>query len=379
MQVRKVAIVATGALATAAAMGSTPAFAADTAGAAEVAPATVGVLEYQGAHRASDEAMRELAEQWLAATPEQTWSAPWEQEPPQILTIGTGSAASVGAWQQCASHGPFIGGLSVPVASPATVLGDCRNGNIDIAQGGSSDALVSILDNSALSLAAFQQCASGVGALGATVPIASPMTVTGSCDNGNITIGTPEEDNGYDYGYEAPVKQKPAHKKPPADYPYHKYEPVEADAADAVEADAADAVEADAVDAAEAVVAEPEQTVVPSSAPWEQEPPQILSAGSGSALSGAAWQQCASHGGFILGASVPLASPATVMDGCRNGNIDIYDEPGDALFSFLDGTAISALAFQQCASGAGGASATIPIASPMTVVGGCDNGNIRVG
>lgn len=189
MQVRKVAVVATGALATAAAIGSTPAFAADNAGTPEVAPATVGVLDYEGKHRASDEAMREVAEYWLTAAPEQAWTAPWEQEPPQILSVGSGSAASAASWQFCGSSGVAGVGGTVPVASPNTVLGDCNNGNIDI-NGDGGDALFSFLDNTALSLAPWQICGSSVVAgVGGTVPIASPNTVTGDCNNGNISIG----------------------------------------------------------------------------------------------------------------------------------------------------------------------------------------------
>jgi hypothetical protein len=335
MQVSKVAVVATGALATAAAMGSTPAFAADSEGAPAVAPATVGVLDYEGKHRASDEAMRELAEQWLTVAPEQTWSAPWEQEP-QILSLGSGSALSVAPWQQCASHGPFILGGSLPIASPATVLGDCNNGNIAVSGDGGNDALFSVLDNTAVSALSFQQCGSGVGGAGVGVPIASPSTVGGSCDNGNISVHTSE--------------------MPEVETPYDE------SGADAGSAEAAPARE--------------ELTVLPP-APWEQDV-QILSAGSGSAVSAASWQQCASSGPFAVGASVPIASPSTVLGDCRNGNLDITGEPSDALFSALDHSALSVASFQQCGSGVGAAGVGVPIASPATVGGSCDNGNISV-
>ncbi|HEY8471458.1 MAG TPA: hypothetical protein VIL37_02345 [Natronosporangium sp.] len=349
MQVSKVAVVATGALATAAAIGSTPAFAADSEGAPAVAPATVGVLDYEGKHRASDEAMRELAEQWLTVAPEQTWSAPWEQEPPQILSLGSGSAVSLAPWQQCASHGPFLVGATVPIASPATVLGDCQNGNIDIANGG-SDALFSILDGTAISALAFQQCGSGVGGVGIGVPIASATTVGGDCKNGNITIG--EED-------------EPEYPVYPSDDYYYPFDVAAAQA------------DPTAVQAAES--GREEQTIVPSQAPWEVEPPQILSAGSGSAVSALAWQQCASHGPFIGGLTVPIASPATVGGDCKNANIDINGEPSDALFSVLDHSALSVLPFQQCGSGVGGLGISVPVASPTTVGGDCKNGNISIG
>jgi hypothetical protein len=196
MQVSKVAVVATGALATAAAMGSTPAFAADSEGSAAVAPATVGVLDYDGKHRASDEAMRELAQHWLAVAPEQGRDAPWDFEPPQLLSVGSGSALSALSWQICGSSVVAGVGATVPIASPNTVLGDCTNGNIDIEGNGGDDAIISVLDSTALSLLPWQICgSSAVAGVGATVPVASPNTVHGDCTNGNIKVDTTEDES----------------------------------------------------------------------------------------------------------------------------------------------------------------------------------------
>jgi hypothetical protein len=342
MQVSKVAVVATGALATAAAMGSTPAFAADSEGVPAVAPATVGVLDYEGKHRASDEAMRKLAEQWLTVAPEQT--APWEQEPAQVLSLGSGSALSLAPWQQCGSQGPFVAGGSAPISSPATVLGDCSNGNVDVSGDGGSDAVFSILDGTAVSALSFQQCAAGVGGAGASMPIASPATVGGSCDNGNVSASSEEmpapiETPGYGYG-------------------------------SVVEVDGAEAAPA-AAEVTEAATAREEQAIVPDAE-------QVGSAGSGSATSWMSWQQCGSPGPFVAGGSAPVSSPTTVLGDCSNGNIDITGDVSDAVFASLDRSAMSVASFQQCGSGVGGGIST-PVASPATVGGSCANGNISVG
>jgi hypothetical protein len=360
MQVSKVAVVATGALATAAAIGSTPAFAADSEGAPAVAPATVGVLDYEGKHRASDEVMRELAEQWLTVAPEQTWSAPWEQEPPQILSIGSGSALSALSWQICGSSVVAGVGGVVPIASPNTVLGDCTNGNVDIKGNGGDDALFSVLDNSVLSLAPWQFCGStGVAGVGGAVPVASPNTVTGDCTNGNIAIDTSEDEGGeYPEYPEYPdmpdtpdTPEYPEYPDSPEypEYPGYGYYEQGAE----------------------------EQGSV---APWEQEPPQVLSVGSGSAASVASWQICGSSTVAGVGGTVPIASPNTALGYCTNGNIDIHGNGGDdALFSVLDNSALSVAPWQICGSSVvAGVGGTVPIASPNTAAGDCTNGNIKI-
>jgi hypothetical protein len=377
MQVSKVAVVATGALATAAAMGSTPAFAADSEGTPAVAPATVGVLDYEGKHRASDEAMRELAEQWLTVAPEQTWSAPWEQEPPQILSLGSGSALSALSWQICGSSVVAGVGGVVPIASPNTVLGDCTNGNVDIKGNGGDDALFSILDNSAISLAPWQLCGStAVAGVGGAVPVASPNTVTGDCTNGNISIDTTGDDEGDhpeypeypEYPNTDPTYPDTDPTYPDTDPTYPDTDPTYPDPAgyDYYVAETATAVE--------------EQTVVPGSAPWEQEPPQVLSVASGSAASGASWQLCGSSAVAGVGGTVPIASPNTALGDCTNGNIDIHGNGGDdALFSVLDNSALSVAPWQICGSSVvAGVGGTVPIASPNTAAGDCTNGNISI-
>jgi hypothetical protein len=292
MQVRKVAVVATGALATAAAMGS-PAFAAASQGSPEVAPAITGLLNLEGAQQASDETMRDLAEYWLTAHPEQG-TPPWAQEPPQILSVGSGSAVSALSWQICGSSVVAGVGATIPIASPNTVLGDCTNANIGIEGNGGDDALFSILDNSAVSLVPWQICGSSVVAgVGLTAPVASPNTVKGDCTNGNISIDTTEE---VDPGY----------------YPY----PVDS----AAPAGGGDHYYGESQESQEEGYYHPNQN---GTQPWEQEPPQILSVASGSVASALSWQVCGSSVVAGVGATVPIASPNTVIGDCTNGNISI--------------------------------------------------------
>jgi hypothetical protein len=374
MQVSKVAVVATGALATAAAIGSTPAFAADSEGAPAVAPATVGVLDYEGKHRASDAAMRELAEQWLTVAPEQAWSAPWEQEPPQILSVGSGSALSALSWQICGSSVVAGVGGVVPIASPNTVLGDCTNGNVDVKGNGGDDALFSVLDNSVVSLAPWQFCGStGVAGVGGAVPIASPNTVTGDCTNGNIAIDTTDDENGTEYPEYPEYPDTPEYPEYPETPEYPEYPEYPGNGGNGGNGEHPDP----GYGYYESVE---EQAIMPSEAPWEQEPPQILSVASGSAASAASWQICGSSTVAGVGGTVPIASPNTALGYCTNGNIDIHGNGGDdALFSLLDNSALSVAPWQICGSSVvAGVGGTVPLASPNTAAKDCTNGNIKI-
>jgi hypothetical protein len=332
MQVRKVAAVATGALATAAVMGSTPAFAADSqGGAVQVAPAIAGVSEYAGKHRASDEEMRQRAEQWL--TPEQG-SVIYQPQP--LLSIGSGSVISVDPTQDCGSN--FNPGY-VGFGSPNVVKGDCDNGNILIEDNGQR-ALISILDRTAISLFPTQTCGSDFGYNGLP-SFGSPNAVLGDCSNGNIAIVS-------DFN----PHHKKKHKK------RHYYE-------------------SGAEATAEGGSSKNEQQVV-------YRPQSLLSVGSGSAVSLDATQVCGSGQGSIyppdfiplppvVPPPVDLPEPIDppVGDGvvaeqfgfgggnlvkgdCDNGNILIQGQGGGALISALDGTAISISPTQACGSDVSG-------------------------
>lgn len=377
MQVRKVAVVATGALATAAAMGSTPAFAADSTGAPVHVPSVVGVLDYEGKHRASDEAMREAAERWFTTAPE-AWSAPWEQEPPQILSVGGGSALSALSWQLCGASAVAGVGGTVPVASPNTVLGYCGNGNLDVAND-DDDALLSVLDDSAVSALSWQICGSSVVAgVGGTVPLASPNT-SGPCDNGNISVGGPETEPDRDYADDKKGKKGKDGKDGKGGGGYDYHDPAPYGGGNGAGEYPGDKPGDMPGDEPGGYYESGQAELLGMSAPWEQKPPQVLSVGSGSAFSGASWQLCGSTSVAGVGGSVPVASPNTTLGDCNNGNLDVHGDGGDALFSLLDHSALSIAPWQICGSSVvAGVGGVLPIASPNTVTGSCTNGNISV-
>src|SRR5690606_27574047 len=80
-----------------------------------------------GYYTTNKKGLRHAEGQTIAPT-----QAPWEVEPPQILSIADNSAVSTGAIQSCGSTGVVGAGVAAPIASPNTVVGDCNNGNIKI-------------------------------------------------------------------------------------------------------------------------------------------------------------------------------------------------------------------------------------------------------
>jgi hypothetical protein len=423
MQVRKVAVVATGALATAAAMGSTPAFAADNQATPEVAPVTAGVFDSQSRFRASDEAMREVAEFWLTRTPE-GWSQPGAQGAQQILSVGDDATVSALSWQFCGSSASAGVGVVVPVSSANTVAGSCSNGTggPDGGSGGSSSALLSALDEPVIDALTWQVCGStAVAGVGGAVPIASPNTVP-SCDNnggngddpptpytvddlaaaaagqpadgrvdgsadrstdgrGPGRAGGPARDGGTD-GPAADRAGEPAKDwqvAGPDAAPAGGYvlqAPAAADRAgypDRAQPWGGQAGEADRAGAAPAGLAQPAALA----APWAQGSQQLLSVADGATVSALPWQFCGSTGVAGAGAAAPVSSPNMVMGDCTNGGMDIQGGGGndDALISVLDGLGLSLAAWQVCGSTApAGVGVAAPISSPNTVGGDCQNG-----
>jgi hypothetical protein len=117
-------------------------------------------------------------------------------------------------------------------------------------------------------------------------------------------------------------------------------------------------------------------------APWDQDAQSLLAVGSGSALHIAAWQFCgASAGGAVVGVTLDLDSPNTVLGDCNNGNIKLSQDTNPAVISVLNDTAISVASWQACGSQVGGGVGVInaTVQSPSTVVGNCSNGNIMIG
>ena len=109
-------------------------------------------------------------------------------DPQALASVGSGSAVIVAPWQICGSAAVGGVGVTVPVNSPHTVYGDCDNANVRIEQD-EPTAVVSVADNSAVIVAAWQVCGSdAVAGVGAVVNVNSPNVVYGDCNNANVTI-----------------------------------------------------------------------------------------------------------------------------------------------------------------------------------------------
>jgi len=116
------------------------------------------------------------------------WDAPWDIDPFGLVSTLNGTSVVAGVLQACGSTAVFAVGAAVPITSPNTVIGDCKNANVKIDQQDAS-ALLSIGNNTSISLANIQACGSTMSAgAGAAIPITSPNTVIGSCFNANTVI-----------------------------------------------------------------------------------------------------------------------------------------------------------------------------------------------
>jgi hypothetical protein len=172
MQIGKAGVVAAGALATVAVMGS----------AAAAAPATNVVM-------AKPTAPTALSLGKAAASQTQ---APWDIVQQPLITIGVGSSAKVVPWQICGSNA--VGGVGVvgSASSANTVVGDCYNANVLLRQDTTS-GIISILDDTSVLALPWQVCGSNaVAGVGATVSVGTPNTVIGDCYNANNIILAPE-------------------------------------------------------------------------------------------------------------------------------------------------------------------------------------------
>lgn len=171
MQIGMAGVVAAGAVATVAVMGSaaTAAPAADTA----VAKATPTTTLTMG----------------KAAQPTQ---APWDTAQQPLITIGVGSSGKVLPWQICGSNAVGGVGAVASASSANTVIGDCYNANVLLKQD-TVPGLISILDDTSVMALPWQICGSNaVAGIGATVSAGTPNTVTGDCYNANNIILEPD-------------------------------------------------------------------------------------------------------------------------------------------------------------------------------------------
>jgi hypothetical protein len=359
MQVSKAALVATGALAATAAIGSTPAFAADSEAIPAVAPATVNVLDHQGKHRASDEAMRQLAAHWLTAGPEQAAELPpWvmDDDDSQVVSLGSRSGISLANMQQCGSSVLPI----LQVDSPNTAMGPCANGNVVVANDGddSDDSVISILDDTVITAANIQQCGSSVLPI---LQVDSPNTAMGACVNGNGVAVS---------GMEPMEPAEPPDGEPGV--PYTVTQPM-------VQGDEEGLEQAD---------------VSP-----DGDDRSVISVLTDSVVTAANIQQC---GGSVL-PILQVDSPNTAMGACVNGNVvtggsgngagdddtpPYYDDGDDvteiangdsddrSVISVLTDSVVTAANIQQCG---GSVLPILQVDSPNTSMKPCANGNVLVG
>ena len=112
-----------------AAVAGTPAFAASAPSVESVrsGSAVLNIPTYVGKHRAEDGIMS--ADQAWAAHAPSNWSAPWDAKPAPLLSILDNAVINILPWQVCGSTAVAGVGGAVPVNSPNTVLGSCNNAN----------------------------------------------------------------------------------------------------------------------------------------------------------------------------------------------------------------------------------------------------------
>lgn len=339
MQIKKAGVVATGALATVAVMGA-PAAAAPHADATALTKASTLNLAKGGG-----------------------WDAPWDQPAQSAIAIGTGSVAQGAAWQICASSAVAGVGITADLDSANTVFGDCNNGNIKLKQD-TLPAVISVLNDSAISVATWQACGSTVaGGLAGTLSLLSPNTVVGDCKNGNIIISREKK-------YEESTTVSAELVKAAANKVQGKK-----DTASDRKAWATRTAAVKYKDAA-AKAAPAAQARHPWSAPWDQEPQSAISVGTGSAATGATWQACGSEAVWGVGAVVTGLSPSTVWGDCDNANVWIDQDDPTAVISVLDNSRLSLADWQVCGSTTvSGVGVTVNLSSPNTVYGNCNNAN----
>ncbi len=316
------------------------------------------------------------------------WEAPWDQAAQSLLAIGTGSVAQIAAWQFCGSSavGDVVG-LTVDLDSPNTVVGDCNNGNVKLTQD-TNPAVISVLNDSAVSVATWQACGStiggGVGVI--NLSLQSPSTMVGNCNNGNIMIGREhkwEEPSGHDDHGDHDSYQHKAR----GGYHHEESSTVTSELVRQASAKVKSTKDSAAKDARTAWANRKadgkSKNVTPQTrngwaAPWDQDAQSVASIGTGSAVTALTWQACGSDSVFgVIGVVATVTSPATVWGDCDNANVWIDQDDPTALISVLDNTRVSLLDWQTCGSTTvnGIIGATVNLSSQNTVFGNCNNAN----
>ncbi len=336
MQIKKAGVVATGALATVAVMGA-PAAAAPSMDATALTKASTLNLAKGG------------------------WGAPWDQEPQSVLAVGSGSVVQALAWQFCGSSAAGgVGAITVDLASPNSVFGDCNNGNIKLKQD-TVPPVISVLNDTAISIGTIQACGSsvGVGAVAVDITLQSPSTVVGDCRNGNIIITREDKHDWHGgqpgHGYEESATVAEAAKSQDRKVWATRQSDAKAKAKTAAQAKSGD-----------------------WAAPWDNDQQSLASIGSGSAVTALTWQACGADAVFgAVGVVLNLSSDGSVYGDCDNANVWIDQDDPTAVISILDNSRVSIGDWQVCGSttGAGVGAITANLAAANTVYGNCNNAN----
>jgi hypothetical protein len=188
MQIKKVGVVAMGALATVAIMGA-PVDAAPAPEGDATAKATVLGVSGDGVHgSAAGRTGLVPAYGEQGDVRRDGWPAPWDAGRFGVAATGNGTAALTGTWQACGATALFGGAATVPTeSSPNTVIGDCTNAGVKLDQA-SVSALAWEANNSTINSLPWQACGSTMSA-GVGIGLAeSSNTLIGSCTNADVVI-----------------------------------------------------------------------------------------------------------------------------------------------------------------------------------------------
>lgn len=252
-----------------------------------------------------------------------------------LVVAATGSAVHAAPWQVCSSAAVAgVGG--VVDLEPDVILGNCSNANVKLWQD-TATPVVGALNDSAVLAAPWQVCGSDtVAGVGGTVSVQASKTVSGECNNANVSINVPGE-NGYGENAKATVTTR----------------------------------------ARAGVVKDRAKAPVFGTRHADTDKAQgLVSAGSGSAIIAAPWQVCGSAAVAGVGGVIPVQSPHTMLGDCNNANAHIRQDDPTAVVSALDNSHITAAAWQVCGSDSvAGVGGVISVGSPNIAYGDCNNAN----
>lgn len=304
MQIGKAGVVAAGALATVAVLGSAAA-AAPAPGPVHADPVRTAATTLKQA------AVQQAAGQALAAV-DAAARGPQQDVRQPLISIANGTALTAAAWQACGSTSSQVLAASVALRSPNTVLGDCANGNVLIRQN-QVPGIISILDDTSVNALPIQICGSNAAVAGVTAAVGSPATVVGDCFNANTLIADPKRN---------------AQEVPRSVLSLLSGSVVNAAAVQVCGSTASIVGVAAAVQSPTTVLGDCYNS---NSTIQQRKDPAVIPLLSNQVLDILPLQTCASSGLLgQLGPALPLNSPSFVAGQCKSGNQDIQgdSEPG---------------------------------------------------